>query len=60
MNKYQIVTPCTERWENMAPSKNGRFCDLCQKEVIDLTGKNRIAKYRRVAFVEELTTIPLL
>lgn len=28
---------CSESWENMTPSELGRFCGVCQKEVIDFT-----------------------
>ena len=28
---------CTRSWERMAPMEGGRFCDSCQKPVIDFT-----------------------
>lgn len=28
---------CAENWDNMSPSDLGRFCNVCQKEVIDFT-----------------------
>lgn len=28
---------CPMRWEEMAPSENGKFCGRCRKEVFDLT-----------------------
>lgn len=33
----KIENPCTESWENMHPISGGRFCDLCNKKVLDLT-----------------------
>lgn len=33
-----IKTPCTENWEKMSASENGKFCNKCQKNVIDFTG----------------------
>jgi uncharacterized protein (DUF697 family) len=33
---YQITKPCTQNWDEMTPSNNGRFCLHCQKEVYDL------------------------
>lgn len=41
---------CTERWEDMALTDSGRFCDSCQKPVIDFTGWSReelIAWFKR-------------
>ncbi len=29
--------PCEESWDNMTFSKNGRFCNVCEREVFDLT-----------------------
>lgn len=35
--KITIQKPCSENWENMKPLGQGRFCDSCEKEVIDFT-----------------------
>ena len=32
-----IPQPCTEDWDTMTPKKQGRFCDKCQKCVVDFT-----------------------
>ena len=42
MKKYQIKTPCAEKWESMTPTEKGRFCDKCQLEVVDLTNGQEV------------------
>lgn len=34
---------CDQRWEDMAPAGNDRFCLSCQKPVVDFTGWERDA-----------------
>ena len=40
-NHFQISIPepCSEDWGAMTPDAQGRFCGVCQKSVIDFTGK---------------------
>lgn len=33
-----IPVPCSQQWGQMAPNREGRFCDHCHKTVIDFTG----------------------
>lgn len=33
----QIPAPCHENWNEMSPETQGRFCNSCQKTVIDFT-----------------------
>lgn len=33
----KISTPCAEAWDDMNPASNGRFCDHCQKTVVDFS-----------------------
>lgn len=35
-----IRKPCSENWQAMDPKTGGRFCQNCQKEVIDFTDKS--------------------
>lgn len=32
-----IPAPCQQRWQDMKPKESGRFCDSCQKTVVDFT-----------------------
>jgi hypothetical protein len=36
--QLQIPEPCHESWEKMSPVEQGRFCNSCQKAVVDFTG----------------------
>ena len=35
--QLQIPEPCRESWDKMTPVEQGRFCDSCQKTVVDFT-----------------------
>jgi len=35
--QINIEEPCHESWEGMHPTKGGRHCDACQKQVVDLS-----------------------
>lgn len=35
--QISIPLPCSEDWNKMTPQEQGRFCDSCQKCVVDLT-----------------------
>lgn len=41
MEKFTIGTPCHENWNAMSQADKGRFCDVCAKCVVDLTGKSQ-------------------
>lgn|GEM_PF-3002274 len=45
--KIHIENPCGENWQNMTPDKNGRFCNSCNKVVVDFSNKslNEIQNY---------------
>jgi hypothetical protein len=36
--QLNIADPCSENWDNMEQSEKGRYCQACQKQVIDFTG----------------------
>ncbi|MCB0479007.1 MAG: hypothetical protein KDC84_12640 [Crocinitomicaceae bacterium] len=35
--KIQIDKPCHENWDAMTPKEQGRYCNACEKIVVDLT-----------------------
>ncbi|MBC6109886.1 carboxypeptidase-like regulatory domain-containing protein [Pedobacter fastidiosus] len=35
--KISINNPCNQQWDNMQKNQDGRFCNSCQKSVIDFT-----------------------
>ncbi len=42
-----IPKPCHERWNEMTPTQQGKFCSACSKQVVDfsLMSDNQILKY---------------
>lgn len=38
--ELRIKTPCTQSWESMKPTEQGRFCSSCAKTVVDFTQLN--------------------
>ena len=45
--RLQLTFECDQDWEAMKPTACGRFCEVCRKEVHDLTGKS-IEEIRRL------------
>lgn len=41
MFRIQINDPCHEDWSKMSPEEQGRFCQSCQKTVVDFRTKSR-------------------
>lgn len=38
---FTIGSPCHEEWDQMSKVEKGRFCDVCAKCVVDLSGKSQ-------------------
>lgn len=49
-----IPEPCTAPWDDMAPCQQGRFCDKCQKTVIDFSNMSDAAIARIVSQQENI------
>lgn len=43
--QISIPKSCSQNWDEMTPSGNGKFCDHCQKTVIDFTNWTDTALY---------------
>lgn len=53
--KYlQINKPCKENWENMKDTGNGKFCELCSKNVIDFSGLSQIEITNTLKFSKDV------
>ena len=51
--ELDIPTPCTQEWGRMSPDGAGRFCNHCNKTVIDFTGWSDADLYRFLATKKE-------
>jgi hypothetical protein len=46
---FRIPEPCTERWDQMERTAEGRYCQKCEHSVIDLARLTRREAERRIA-----------
>jgi hypothetical protein len=46
--KLAIAEPCNKNWAAMQPAEQGRFCNSCQKKVIDFTGMDNNELYKTI------------
>ena len=48
INNLKLDKACNEHWDKMAPNKDGRFCELCAKTVIDFTHLSPEDMHRKI------------
>ncbi|HJL14332.1 MAG TPA: hypothetical protein RMH99_01680, partial [Sandaracinaceae bacterium LLY-WYZ-13_1] len=53
MTAFEITDPCQEPWERMKPRAEGRYCERCERTVIDLSRMTRREAERRVRAATE-------
>jgi len=41
-----LTSPCAQVWEEMQPAGTGRYCDQCNKNIVDLTSKSDVELIR--------------
>jgi hypothetical protein len=46
--KISIPEPCHEDWNKMTPNEKGRFCDSCEKTIIDFTNYSKFELAKRI------------
>ena len=46
--KISIPQPCHEDWNKMTPNEKGRFCDACEKTVIDFSNTSKFHLAKRI------------
>lgn len=46
--KISIPEPCHEDWAKMTPNEKGRFCDSCEKTIIDFTNYSKFELAKRI------------
>src|SRR5262245_44582474 len=51
--QLSIPVPCHENWDQMTPVEKGRFCDSCQKQVVDFS---KMSDRQVVEFFKKPTT----
>lgn len=48
-----IPEPCQEKWEEMTPTQQGAYCQVCSKNVVDFTTKTENEIYEIVTNAED-------
>ena len=46
--KISIPEPCHEDWNKMTPNEKGRFCDSCEKTIIDFSNYSKTELAKRI------------
>lgn len=52
--KISIPDPCHQDWNKMTPNEKGRFCDACEKTIVDFSNLSKFELAKRLNAGEKL------
>jgi predicted PP-loop superfamily ATPase len=52
-NSFAINTHCNQDWSSMEISNAGRYCQVCNKNVIDFTNQSNVDIYKTIMDSQE-------
>lgn len=50
--RFEVTAPCEEPWDAMEPREGGRYCDRCEKVVLDLSVLSRAQAEQKIRGIQ--------